>query len=121
MKIEDAEKLEREDFEKRMVIRFKKAADYSNEGDALANFKATAAICKVLAEYGMPIDVTTSCGVAAFYGLLKFLRRLNLYAKKVSPQNESLRDTFLDASNYLDLEKENYLDVEEGRGGEDGN
>uniref|UniRef100_A0A6M3J9S1 Uncharacterized protein n=1 Tax=viral metagenome TaxID=1070528 RepID=A0A6M3J9S1_9ZZZZ len=105
MKLEDALKLEREDFEKRMSIRLKKASDYANE-DILANFKATAAVCKSLAEHGMPIDITTAKGVACLYQLLKMLRRLNLYAKSIPPQNEALQDTFLDASNYIDLEKE---------------
>lgn len=109
MKLEDAIELERKDFEKRITIREKKGHDYAND-DILANFKATADVCKALEKNDMSIDITTAHGVALYYGLLKMLRRLNLYTKKVDPLNESLQDTFLDASNYIDLEKECYLD-----------
>ena len=109
MKLKEALEMEVKDFEKRMAIREAKGHDYANE-DILANFKATAGVCKALADHGMPIDITTAYGVAAFYGVLKLLRRLNLYQKNVDPKNESLLDTFLDASNYVDLEKECYID-----------
>ena len=109
MKLDEALQLERESFERRIKIREKKAKDYSNE-DCLANFKTTADVCKAMADNGMPVDITSSTGVAMFYGILKLLRRANLYAKGVAPQNESLIDTFDDASNYLDLEKETWLE-----------
>lgn len=110
MKIDEALQLEKESFERRYEIRKKKAKDYANE-DCLANFKATAGVCKTMADNGMPIDITTSYGVAMFYQVLKLLRRANLYAKGIKPENESLIDTFDDASNYLDLEKECFIDA----------
>lgn len=110
MRLQKALEIEKEDFKKRLKIRKAKGADYADDWDCLINFKAIAEVCRVFAKYGTPVDVTSSKGVAVFYQLLKLQRRLNLYAKKTKPENESIMDTFLDASNYLDLEKECFLD-----------
>ena len=110
MKLEEALELERRDFEKRLQLREKKGKDYATDADVLANFKVVAEVCAVFKKYGMPVDITTPHGVAVFYGILKLARRLNLYMKSTQPLNESLEDTFLDATNYLDLEKECYID-----------
>jgi len=118
LKISRALRLEKKDFYDRVRIRLKKCVDYARDADCLANFKAAAAIFRVLEEFGMPVDITTPKGVAIFYQVQKLLRRLNLYSKGVKPENETIRDTFLDASNYLDLEKECLLD-EQGDGEEE--
>ena len=110
MELETSLKICKESFDRRMEIRKIKGHDYAQDTDCLANFKVTASICKSMSDAGMPIDITTPNGVAMFYGLLKFLRRVNLYSKNTEPLNESLRDTFDDAHNYLDLEYECYMD-----------
>jgi len=112
LKLEDALEIEIADHLRKMEIRQKKGSDYAND-DCLANFKATAEVMLALKRNGMEIDLTTPHGVAIFHQILKMLRRLNLYQKKTAPENESLDDTFLDASNYLDLEKECYIDYME--------
>ena len=104
MKLDEALTLAEESFKRRIEIRKKKGRDYANDEDILANFKATADVCKVLAKHNMPVDVTTAHGVALYYSILKLLRRLNLYAKGVKPENESLIDTFDDAANKIFLE-----------------
>lgn len=109
MKLSEALEIEKAAFERRMEIRKTKGHDYANK-DVLANFKASAAVYKALKDYDMEIDLTTAHGVAMWYQILKILRRLNLYKKGVTPKNESLEDTIDDNSNYLDLERECFID-----------
>lgn len=111
MKIESAIKLEKKDFKKRMEIRWKKGHDYAKEeGDILSNFKVMADLEKILEKHGYRIPIEKSYGVAMWHLFHKLVRLLNFFNENISPENESLKDTFLDANNYLDLSKECYID-----------
>ena len=105
MRINEALELERRDFEKRMQLRQKKAHDYATDYDVLSNFKLMANLIKTL-----NLDMTKPHGVAMFFVLHKIARITNLWNKGVKPENESLIDSFLDLSNYVDLAKECYID-----------
>lgn len=110
MRIKEAIKLEKEHFEKRMKIREAKGHDYAKiDADILANFKVIADVEKALEKHGYGIP-TTSYGIALRHQIHKIIRQLNLWNKGVEPKNESLMDTYLDESNYLDLKKECYID-----------
>ena len=100
MKLEDALKKQRKDFEGRMTVRVKKGEDYAGDTDCLQNFKKVAQLMKIL-----DIDPTTSYGIAMTYAILKIDRLCNLvYRKqKATPSNESIVDTKEDLQNYLDL------------------
>lgn len=111
MKIEDAIKMETEAHERRMKIRSKKAHDYAKKDeDALANFKVMADLADALAKHGYAVDITKPQGVAMWHEFHKLVRILNLWNEDIEPENESLEDNFDDASNYLDLAKECYVD-----------
>lgn len=92
------------DFEQKTAMHKKKSHDYADE-DALSNFKRVSAICKLLR-----VDVGTPSGAALFHLIHKMDRIQNLLAKKVKPENESLKDNLLDAQIYLDLYKANLID-----------
>jgi len=111
MKIEEALKIEREDFEKRMKIREAKGHDYAKiDADILANFKVMADIQAVLMKHGYRIPLEKSYGTALWHQIHKIIRQLNFWNEGTDPMNESLMDTYLDESNYLDLKKECYID-----------
>ena len=113
MKHIEAMKIEDEDYKKRMSLREKKAHDYAKTGfdeDILSNFKVVAAVCKALKNHGYEVDITTPKGVAMFHIIHKNTRLLNLFFKDESPENESVKDTVLDLSNYIDLMKECMID-----------
>ncbi len=82
----------------RCVLLIDKNKDYATE-DFLSNFKRMQKLCEVL-----DIDVRRSSGDNARYlMLLKMDRWCNLIRKGTPPRNESIRDTVLDAHNYIDL------------------
>jgi len=82
----------------RLYILAKKSHDYANK-DALANFKRMCQLCKIL-----DIDVGRSpADCALFLLVLKLDRWCNLRSKDTKPSNESIKDTILDAHNYIDL------------------
>ena len=111
MKIETALEIEQADNKERMTIRMKKANDYAKKnGDCLSNFKVMADIEQALQNHGYSIPIDKSYGVAFWHLLHKLVRLLNLFNEGVTPENEPLRDTFLDANNYIDLCKECYMD-----------
>lgn len=93
---------------KRMELMFKKGDDYATE-DELSNFKRMHTLCQVL-----DIDPRRSPeDCAAFLVMLKIDRIHNLKRKGVSPKNESVQDTLIDAHNYLDLAYACSLDEQE--------
>jgi len=113
MKIEDAIKLEEEAHQRKMKIRGKKAHDYAKkDADCLSNFKVMAELQAVLKKYGYEIPTDKPHGVAFWHLLHKIIRILNLINEGKPPENESLIDTFDDASNYIDLAKECLIDIE---------
>jgi len=82
---------------RRMVVHKKKAHDYAGE-DVLSNFKRLS-----LAAKSLSVDVKKPEGYALFMAIMKIDRIINLNNKGVSPENESLDDTFVDVHNYVDL------------------
>lgn len=114
MNLDQAIKIVREAFERRMKLWESKNRDYANT-NTLANFDVMAELHRTFRDHGMPIDMTTSVGVAMNYQLIKFCRRLNLYKKGVTPENESIIDSLDDMSNYVDLEMLCFLAGEENR------
>lgn len=76
-----------------------KNADYSNEEDALDNFKKTSAICAIL-------DIDTrrdGQDSALFLAILKLTRWCNLRNKTTKPVNEPIRGSVADLHNYINL------------------
>lgn len=75
----------------------KKSADYATV-DVLSNFKR---IAKVVDAIGL--DITTPTGYALFMALMKIDRINNILTCNKDPQNESIEDSFMDLSNYVEL------------------
>ena len=99
--IDEMLKHQRESNEKRYEIRLKKGHDYATE-NWLSNFERVAEYMKLF-----EVDMTTSHGVALFHLIHKLDRLCNLvYRVKDKPENESIKDTILDAKNYIDLMEE---------------
>lgn len=85
----------------RYAIRIKKGHDYATD-NWLSNFERVAEYMKLF-----EVDLTKSHGVALFHLIHKIDRLCNLvYRIDDKPENESLRDTIMDAKNYLDLMEE---------------
>ena len=82
----------------RMSMLIDKGRDYANE-DILSNFKRMSRLTEILGI--TPSSSSTDC--ALFLALLKLDRWCNLRRQKVSPTNESLKDTIQDLHNYIDL------------------
>lgn len=88
-------------------IHDKKSHDYAKDNDALSNFKFSAEIVK---QFSNPID-------QVFAGIIGIkLARLSELLNGKTPQNESIDDTFVDASNYFALWGSYYLEVRERKG-----
>ena len=79
-----------------MDLTEKKAHDYASEWDTLKNFKVQAAIQSKL--HGR---VVLASETAMNFIIVKLCRLANLKGKH--PQNESVKDTIMDAINYLGL------------------
>ncbi len=109
MNMSDNLQLQKDGHREAEALSKKKGADYANE-DALANFKVASSIEQVLSKGNMGIPHGTPHGVAMTYMVLKLLRLLNMWAKGVDPQNESLHDTYIDIDNYLYRMKACYED-----------
>lgn len=91
----------------RTTLLIDKSADYAGE-DVLSNFKRMSQMSKLLR-----IDPARSATDAAwFLALLKFDRLTNLAAKGVEPKNESVKDSYHDFHNYLDLAQACSVDKE---------
>jgi len=99
--IENAEKYQRDEFEKRLKIRINKSYDYASTEDILGNFKRVAAMCKLF-----NINVQEPFGYAQLMCLLKLDRINNLINNDKKPKNESVKDSFRDLKNYIDLSEE---------------
>ena len=98
--------MKREDFANESIsmdnrareILLSKNKDYGND-DALWNFKTRAQIHALL-----KIDMSTPTGIALNDTLLKVLRICNLlYLTGNSPTHESIKDSFIDAHNYITI------------------
>jgi len=105
MKYELAIQIEKRHFKQRLKLREKKWKDYATQEDVLSNFKQMAILQKTL-----QLDLSKPSQVALWHLLHKIVRIVNLMKSKRKPKCESLTDSFLDASNYLDLAKECYYD-----------
>ena len=79
----------------RADLHVKKSNDYATE-DVLSNFKRVSGAAREL-----DIDVHTPQGYALFVALMKIDRINNLRGK--NPQNESVRDSYIDLLNYIEL------------------
>lgn len=80
------------------TLLIQKNKDYATE-DFLSNFKRMFELCKIL-------NINTSnspADCALFLTMLKIDRICNLKRKRVSPENESVKDTVVDLHNYVDL------------------
>lgn len=95
--------------ERRMLLRVRKGKDYASEADCLANFKALAAAGRAM---GIARIIETPEGVALWHELHKLQRIINVLAHAGRVHNESLRDSFDDAHNYLDLADECIADAQ---------
>ena len=114
IKLEKALELEEEAHKRRMAIRSKKAHDYAKEdADCLSNFKVMADVEVALRKHGYSIPIDKPHGVAFWHALHKMIRLLNLWNEEIEPQNEGLRDTHDDLSNYNDLAYECFIDYTE--------
>jgi hypothetical protein len=106
MKAEEFTKLIDENYARRRGIMFKKGHDYSGEEDFLSNFKDVSEICRILG-----IDVQKGGSQSALYFVVhKIYRICNLIKKGLSPENESVQDSFDDLKNYIDLAEGNLID-----------
>lgn len=74
-----------------------KRSDYANE-DVLSNFKGVSQ-----AAHHLGIDIGKSEQYAMFMVLLKICRLTNLLNSNKTPINEAIKDSFLDAINYMKL------------------
>ena len=105
MKLEEAKKIQKESFDRRMKIRVLKAHDYATE-DLLSNFKRMSRHMK-----NFEIDVSTPHGTALYMVVHKLDRLCNLaYRQKVAPKNESILDNMDDIKNYIDLTEELFIE-----------
>ena len=99
--MKNAEKYQAEEFRQRMALRVSKSHDYASDGDILANFKRVALLCDTL-----NIDVRTPFGYAQLMCILKIDRINNLISSDKEAKNESIKDSFRDLKNYIDLSEE---------------
>jgi len=99
--IEDAEEYQRSEFEERLKIRIAKSHDYASNEDILGNFKRVSKLCELL-----DIDVRNPFGYAQLMCVLKIDRINNLISGGKKPKNESIKDSFRDLKNYIDLSEE---------------
>ena len=83
----------------RMKLMGGKSDDYASQEDTLSNFKRMFVLCETLGVN--PGRSPFDCAI--FLLLLKIDRLCNLRRKGAKPKNESVKDTILDAHNYLDL------------------
>lgn len=97
MKPEVFDALVAEMFAERVAIYKRKRKDYAT-ADALSNFKRYGALLEVLDIKSLRPDIA-SCFTSI---LIKMDRIANLLKKK-SVANESLKDSFMDLENYIDL------------------
>lgn len=103
------QKLMRSLTDERIALSERKSADYAVPYDALDNFWRMSAICDTLNIN--PRRSGWDC--AMFLLLLKVDRWCNLHSQDKEPDNESIRDTILDAHNYIDLAYACELDDED--------
>lgn len=97
MKRSEINKLMRDGADRRMALCVAKGADYSNDGDALLNFKQLHEVCKI---FGV-CPRGKSPDTALYFMLHKIQRLCNLRDRE--PTNESVIDTIDDLHNYTDL------------------
>lgn len=101
MNIEEAKKLFDEGNKIRWEIREKKGKDYAHPDNIHLNFQQRAKIIEIL-----EFDLTDPSQIALMDVVLKIQRIVNLRKQGVTPENESLQDSYRDAKNYLDLSEE---------------
>ena len=79
-----------------LTLSSRKRKDYAT-GDVLSNFKRMAKV----AEIAFKVDHVLPADVAYFFLLMKLDRMQNLRGREAA--NEAVRDSMLDAHNYLNL------------------
>ena len=110
----------RELCDRELSTRAARAHDYSDDDDILSNPKAVAALMKVLDYYGLAPDLTTPEGAMLFMMLHKYLRILNLVARRENAYGEPIQDTVLDIRVYARLFQECYQEQYPSDEGDDG-
>lgn len=89
-------RLSKANFDERIALSGKKSHDYATE-DVLSNFKRVSEMATLL-----NIKLTPE-QYSLFMVVNKLDRICNLLFRDKTPLNESLRDSFLDIMNYIDL------------------
>lgn len=91
-------KLVEDNDKERLALLMRKANDYAENTDVLANFKRISLMAKILG-----VDITTPNGYAIFMVLMKLDRICNLIFKDKQAANESIHDSIQDLIGYANL------------------
>ena len=81
----------------KIALSEKKSNDYATS-DILSNFKRVSELARLL-----NLNVQTKAGYCLLLCVMKIDRISNLLSKNTEPSNESLQDSIMDLSLYVDL------------------